>query len=94
MSYEGVKVYNSLPAMMKHLQFKDFKTNVSKSLSTHLGASSMILYATISTYHMLETRLKSSVRDMPTDWRNIAAMDLTRDAETPRRLKRKLPQDL
>jgi len=31
---------------------------------------------------------------MPTDWRNtnMLAIDLMNDAETPRRLKRKLPQ--
>jgi len=29
--------------------------------------SPMTLYTTISTYHTLETRLKSSVRDTPTD---------------------------
>jgi len=37
----------------------------------NFGTSPMILYVTISTYRTLETRLKSSVRDTPTDWRYI-----------------------
>jgi len=56
----------------------------------------MTLYTTISTYHTLETRLKSSVGDT-TDWGGTphVAIDLTSDAETPTRgLKRKLPGDL
>jgi len=37
----------------------------------NLDISPMILYTTISTYHMLETRLTSSIRDTP-DWRNTS----------------------
>jgi len=54
----------------------------------------MIFYITISTYHTLETRLKDSARDTVTEWRNILAINLMRNAKTSRRLKRKLSQDL
>jgi len=40
-------------------------------------------------YHMLEMRLKSSVRDTPIEHSNILAIDLMSDAETPRRPRRK-----
>jgi len=57
--------------------------------------SPMILYAMISTYHMLEMKLKSSDRDTPTDWtNNTLAIDLMSDAEILRGLKRILSQDL
>jgi len=50
----------------------------------------MIVY---DTQHTSETRLKSSV-DRLEEYRNVPTIDLTSDAETPRGLKRKLPEDL
>jgi len=44
---------------------------------------------------MLETRLKSQrYADRLKEYPNILAIDFMSDAETPRRFKRKLPQDL
>jgi len=53
----------------------------------------MTLYTTISTYHMLETRLKSLV-DRLEEHPNTLAIDLMSEAETSRGLNRKQPQDL
>jgi len=51
-----------------------------------------VLYITILTYHMLEMRLKSSVRyaDKLEEHPDTLAIDLMSDAETSRGLKRKL----
>jgi len=48
---------NSNIEIIQRFQNKYFRIIV------HLGTSPMILYTTISTYHTLETRLKSSIRD-------------------------------
>jgi len=67
--------------------YKDFRTD---SSSTHLGTSPMILY-TISTYHTLEIKkLSQTYADRLLEHSNVLAIDLKSDAETPRRLKKKL----
>jgi len=53
----------------------------------------MILYITISMYHMLETKKLGQKFDRLEEHPNTLAIDLMSDAETPRGLKRKLPQD-
>jgi len=55
----------------------------------------MILYTTISTYHVLEIkRLSQRYVDRLEEHSNTLAIDLMSEAQTSRRLKRKLPQDL
>jgi len=71
--------------------YKDFKTNNSESLSTHLDTS-MILYIMILMCDTSETRLKDSAGDTPIGWRIIPtyAINLMKRVKTIRRLRRKL----
>jgi len=57
----------------------------------------MILYTTISTSTDVRDdikKLSQRYTDRLEEHPNTLAIDLTSDVETPRRLKRKLPQDL
>jgi len=57
----------------------------------------MILYTTISNVSYVRDEIKKLSQrcaDRLEEHPNILAIDLTNDAETPRGLKRKLPQDL
>jgi len=60
----------------------------------------LTLYNTISTYHTYQRirdeikKLSQRYADRLEEQPNTLAIDLMSDAETPRRLKKKLPQDL
>jgi len=79
------------PTQIQKYFYKDFKTDISESLSTHFDMSPMTLYIMISTCQTLETRLKDSQIHKYTDRMEhpeILATNLMKQIKITRRLKK------